>query len=341
MRTEQRWKVRPEGSNWGDYGRDDQIGRLNELTPERRLKAFREVAQGISFCLSLPLDLPGGNKLNPNRHPPKRGCITREPGWPNANYPWSRKDARYLDCTCDDYVELFTQYSTQWDALSHVGQMFDVEGNGEPAIVYYNGFRAGKHILGADDPEGPAAASLGIENMAQTCVQARGVMLDFRRHFGTERKDIGFRELQHVLDRDRISIETGDILCLHTGYAEAVVDMKGNPDPEFLSKAFCALDGDDAALREWIAGSGIVAIAADNNAVERVPEKTSKETAHAAMPLHELCLFKLGIHLGELWYLTELADWLDQNDRRYFLLTAPPLRLPGSFGSPVTPVATV
>jgi kynurenine formamidase len=45
--------------------------------------------------------------------------------------------------------------------------------------------------------------------------------------------------------------------------------------------------------------------------------------------------------LGELWYLAELAAWLAQNERTRFLLTAPPLRLPGAVGSPVTPVATV
>ena len=31
-----------------------------------------------------------------------------------------------------------------------------------------------------------------------------------------------------------------------------------------------------------------------------------------ALPLHEHCLFKLGILLGELWYLTELAAWLPE-----------------------------
>jgi hypothetical protein len=57
--------------------------------------------------------------------------------------------------------------------------------------------------------------------------------------------------------------------------------------------------------------------------------------------LHELCIFKLGVHLGELWHLTPLADWLRQHQRSRFLLTAPPLALPGAIGSPVTPVATV
>jgi hypothetical protein len=54
-----RWKVRPEHSNWGDFGDDDQIGRLNLITPERRRKAAAEVREGIAFCLSLSLDLPG------------------------------------------------------------------------------------------------------------------------------------------------------------------------------------------------------------------------------------------------------------------------------------------
>jgi hypothetical protein len=59
------------------------------------------------------------------------------------------------------------------------------------------------------------------------------------------------------------------------------------------------------------------------------------------LPLHELCLFRLGIHLGELWWLSDLADHLRAQGRHRFLLTAPPLRLPGTTGSPLTPIATV
>ena len=38
-----RWKNRPNGSTWGDFGPDDQVGRINLLTPERRLEAVKEV----------------------------------------------------------------------------------------------------------------------------------------------------------------------------------------------------------------------------------------------------------------------------------------------------------
>jgi hypothetical protein len=58
-------------------------------------------------------------------------------------------------------------------------------------------------------------------------------------------------------------------------------------------------------------------------------------------PLHHNCLFKLGLHMAELWYFRELAEWLAANGRTRFFLTAPPLYLPGAAGSPVTPVATV
>ncbi|NYT76959.1 SDR family NAD(P)-dependent oxidoreductase [Alcaligenaceae bacterium] len=41
------------------------------------------------------------------------------------------------------------------------------------------------------------------------------------------------------------------------------------------------------------------------------------------------------------FYIVDLAEWLNANQRSRFLLTAPPLRLPGAEGSPVTPIATV
>ena len=65
-----RWINRPDGSNWGDFGPDDQIGRMNWLTPERRLAGVREVREGIAFSLSLPLDYPGGQMV-PFRAPPR------------------------------------------------------------------------------------------------------------------------------------------------------------------------------------------------------------------------------------------------------------------------------
>ena len=65
-----RWQKRPAGSNWGEFGDDDQRGRLNLLTAKLRLRAMDEVKTGEVFCLSHPLDRPGGSILNANRKPP-------------------------------------------------------------------------------------------------------------------------------------------------------------------------------------------------------------------------------------------------------------------------------
>ena len=73
-----RWKIRPESSNWGAFGLDDQLGRLNLLTEERVLEAIKEVRRGKAFCLSLPLTLPGGNAINPSRLPPELKPVIRE-----------------------------------------------------------------------------------------------------------------------------------------------------------------------------------------------------------------------------------------------------------------------
>ena len=67
------WKQRPPGSNWGDFGPDDQWGRMNPLTPDKVLQGMHEVHTGLTFNLSLPLDFPGGNVLNPRRQRRWRG----------------------------------------------------------------------------------------------------------------------------------------------------------------------------------------------------------------------------------------------------------------------------
>jgi hypothetical protein len=236
-----------------------------------------------------------------------------------------------------------------------MGSLFDADGDGVPERVYYNGWRGGEAVLGAAERvgaepwarfEGTAARALGIENLAVGCAQGRGVLIDLHAHFGRERRVVGYDDLMRVCAADRVTVEPGDMVCLYTGFADVLIEMGGRPDGETLARSCAALDGRDRRLLQWITDTGLAALIADNYAVEQLParEPTPADAAaeaHAALPLHEHCLFKLGVHLGELWYLTELAAYLRQAKRSRFLLTAPPLRLPGAVGSPATPVATV
>jgi hypothetical protein len=147
MADNQRWTHRPPGSTWGDWGPDDERGRLNLLTPEKVLQGVAEVKTGKTFCLSLPLDYPGGAILSPRRHPPVLKPTMRGDK-PNMNYPLRCDDPTATDIVCDDQVTLTLQYSTQWDSLAHVGQMFDADGDGRAEDVFYNGYRAGRDIIG-------------------------------------------------------------------------------------------------------------------------------------------------------------------------------------------------
>ena len=244
-------------------------------------EGIAEVTLGRTFCLSLPLDYPGGSKLVPRRHPPRLEAVDRH-GRPGYNYAVEQEDLGATDVISDESVRLFTQYSSHWDSLAHAGSLFDADGDGTPEKVYYNGFRADEHIQGPPTSGNETAfspvraAALGIEHVAASCVQGRGVLIELHAHFGDAHQAIGYDRLMRVLEADRVVVEPGDMFCLHTGFA-----------------------------------------------------------------LHEFCLFKLGIHLAELWYSSEQAGWLRRHERSRFLLTAPPLRLPCAVGSPVTPVATV
>ncbi len=56
-------------SNWGRWGKDDQLGALNLVTPAKRVAATRVVRNGRSVSLSRPFPKePGPNNAYPAQH---------------------------------------------------------------------------------------------------------------------------------------------------------------------------------------------------------------------------------------------------------------------------------
>jgi hypothetical protein len=182
---------------------------MNWVTREQVLQVVAEVKEGRTFCLSLPLDYPGGNVLNPRRNPPRIASTLRS-GKQNFCYPLDADTPGFTDVVSDDLVLLTLQYSTQWDSFAHVGGRFDADGDGKAELVFYNGFRAGEHLLPASEKkdaaswdkfEGTNAKALGIEKLAEHGVQGRGVMIDLHAHFGRERRAVGYDDLMRVLEK--------------------------------------------------------------------------------------------------------------------------------------------
>lgn len=93
----------PPGNAWGLWGPDDQLGRLNLLTPETVRAAASEIREGIRISLDWPLD-----KIS---HPPfgrqalEHRILNKAPMTMN-----------------DDVITLNTQSSTQWDGFRHYGE---------------------------------------------------------------------------------------------------------------------------------------------------------------------------------------------------------------------------
>ena len=352
-----RWKHSPPGSHWGEFGTDDRLGRMNLVTPAKVRQGMAEVREGLTFCLSLPLDVPGGMALNARRLPPRLYGTLRDgasQGVQGFCWSYASEDPNLTDVVCDEVMLMNTQYSTQWDSLAHIGSRFDADGDGEAEAVFYNGFRAGTDLHpGRTDEQAPDAwarypdpdaGALSVANLAVHGAQGRGVLIDLDKHIGRQRVAVGYEQLMRILEADRIDIEEGDMVCLHTGFADTLLAMRKQPDVKHLHETGSGLDGSDERLLGWISDTRLACLMADNPAVELVAGPSlmhSTPLRGPRLPLHEHCLFKNGIHLGELWWLTQLAHWLRNAGRSRFLLTAPPLRLPGAAGSPVTPIATV
>jgi hypothetical protein len=330
-----RWLKRPEGSNWGDFGECDQVGRMNLITPAIRRRAIAEAREGLAFLLGLPLDHPKG-PIFAGRCAPRLEATTARDG--RTMYDWEYGRG-LIDVVNDDRVTMDLQYSTQWDGLGHYGICFDADNDGKAEHVFYNGFRSDHDFIKPDAESGPRALALGVEHLAQTCVQGRGVLVDIRAAGQGPHSLVDHAALMRAIEAQGAVVEEGDFLCLYTGYTDLL--LRDGASITSTALAACpGLDGSDQSLLEWIDRSGLAAICADNPMVEKI-EGVTHCAGSALLPLHEHCLVKLGIHLGELWWFGGIAPWLAEHRRAHFLLTAPPLYLPGAVGSPATPIATV
>jgi hypothetical protein len=85
----------------------------------------------------------------------------------------------------------------------------------------------------------------------------------------------------------------------------------------------------------WMHAKEIAAVASDNYAVEVRPS----ELPPFRSPFHICAIPNMGLTLGEIFYLEELAADCTADGRYAFLLVAAPLPVTNAVGTPINPYA--
>jgi kynurenine formamidase len=299
-----------EYRNWGRWGADDEVGTLNHITPEKIVESAGLVRQGKVFSLELPLDGNGPQtgafgRVNPIHQMVATGTDHAEDtqGWPMG---WG---------VADDTLFLFLQGGTQWDALAHIFH----DG------LMYNGYDA-RLVSSA------GADKNGIEN--QKTVVSRGVLLDIPRVRGVEYLEPGDAitgdDLDSACEHHGVEVGTGDIVLIRTG---DMARRRGLPGWD----GFSAGDSPGLSLLSapWLAEREVAAIATDTWGAEVRPN----EIEGSFQPLHLVMVVAMGLFVGEIWYLDELAADCADDGVYEFQLVAPPLVIPRAVGSPLNPQA--
>jgi kynurenine formamidase len=174
-------------SNWGRWGKDDQSGTLNLITPEKRREAASEVKDGVSISLAHDVIKIKIGDSEPFVH--RMVSTGQTPG---------------ADSALDAYSVQYHGYTqTHLDALAHVfyrGKM-------------YNGFSQ-QEVTEA------GANKLSVINI-KAGVLTRGVLMDFPRLFGVKylegKRAIHTADLEAWEKKTGVQIKSGDAVLIRTG----------------------------------------------------------------------------------------------------------------------------
>lgn len=301
-----------ELSNWGRWGPEDQIGTLNHVTPEDITAAAGLVRKGKAFGMGIPLDQDGpqsglfGGRWNPIHTMLATGTDAIAGRFDETNR------IRYAD----DAINMPVQSATHWDSLGHVFYNDKM----------YNGYEAkqvdsgGVHVL-------------GIEHTRDKMV-GRGVLLDVARHrkvdWLQDGEAISNSELDAVAAAQGVTIRKGDFVIIRTGQMERCLS-EGNWGGY--------AGGDAPGVRfencYWCQEKEIAAISSDTWGVEVRPN----ETDEVNQPWHWVVIPAMGLTMGEMFFVAELAEDCANDGVYEFLFSGPPLVISGGTGSMINPMA--
>lgn len=304
----------PPKTAWGLFGPDDNVGMFNLQTPERIVAAARLVRTGRVFPMNWEQEKPDPPLYSRGRF---RHTVFRD--IPVGNHG-------------DDVLDnFFTQASSQWDGLTHVGD-------------FEHGFWGG--VTAAELRQTGDKTRLGIDHWARRGIAGRAVVLDVARYLDSQgrpldcsqRVDITVDDLEATRAAQGVVFEPGDVWLIHTGWVEWYETQPRNVRLRISVTANLKTPGLECseAMAAYIFDHHPAALCSDNPALEAWPPPNFVDPEGF---LHHWIIGRFGMAIGEMFQLTHLAESC-LADRVYeCFFTAAPLNIQGGTGSPPNALA--
>jgi kynurenine formamidase len=292
------------------FGKDDETGATNLITPQKILEALSLVKTGKVYEMA---------HLYESTMPKfgERAFVMRIPGGPTGgpvganNVIWN-----------DEFIATeIGQVGTQFDGLGHIGAA--LKGQDRAEMRFYNGFSA------AEVNGSYGLKKLGIEHVKP--IITVGHMFDLAGLKGRSLnagEEITPADLEAAAARQKFDpkgIKPGDAVFLHTGWGA----LWNKDNPAYIKGE----PGIGLAGAKWFIDKQVCLVGADSWAIEVVPNPD----ATAAFPVHQELLAKNGIHIHECLITADLAA----DSVSTFAYIMLPLLIKGATGSPGRPVALI
>jgi len=291
------------------WGPDDEIGRLNLMTPQSRADVLSRLDARRVYDLSVEyfIGMPGWHEAGDPRY---QFWMTHTPNGTVVDDPVGvgRDQNEHVSYTGAAF-SMYTHTGTHIDALNHFG----LDGR------IWNGFEARKHLGDR------GWRKTGAETLPP--IIARGVLIDVASARGVDALPPGYRvrkaDLVEALARQGVRLRTGDVVLIRTGrmkqYTNADAYVKEPPGMSVDAARFLVEEG------------GAMVVGADNLSFETFPPEADGNY----VPVHTYLLAQQGAPIMELVQLEELA-----RDRVYeFAFIGASLKLRGGDAAPMRPLA--
>ncbi len=296
-----KWKK--DLSNWGRWGKDDEKGTLNLITPEKRKAAAALVKDGVSVSMARDAD---EEKAIDNTQPYEHAMNGVNPA-----------------ASSDRFSVSFHGYAhTHLDALGH----HFLDGK------LYNGFGRDEWVTVKD------GAKKGAITQTMNGILTRGVLVDIPRLKGVEYLEPGTpiyaEDIEAWEKMAGVKIMPGDAVFVRTGRWT----RRAKTGPWDIGKESAGLD---ASVLPWIKARDIAIMGSESAlSVTPIPSATPITNPDDYLPVHNFLLVAFGMQLIDNCDLDALAKAAAERKRWEFMFTASPLRIKNGTGSPINPIAT-